>query len=77
MNSYRERRYSSTVLDGGQWSASRPCLLITRERAPGTHFSGGLGGPRAVLDTVKERKTHAPAVNRIPAVQTIARLYTD
>jgi hypothetical protein len=37
-----EWRYSSTYsltspLDGGEWSASRPGLFTSRERAPGTH----------------------------------------
>jgi hypothetical protein len=52
-----EWRYSSThsltmVLDGGEWSASRPSRFIPREGAPGTHWIGGWVGPRAVLDMV-------------------------
>jgi len=39
-------------IDGGEWSASRPCHITPRERAPGTHWKGGWVGPRAVLDTV-------------------------
>jgi hypothetical protein len=56
-----EWRYSSTysltsALDGGGWSASHPDRFIPRERAPGTHWTGGWVGPRAVLDAVAKRK---------------------
>jgi hypothetical protein len=52
-----EWRYSSThsltsALDGGEWSASRPCRFTPRERAPGYHWKGGWVDPRAVLDAV-------------------------
>jgi hypothetical protein len=52
-----ERRYSSysfstSALDGGEWSASRPGRAFTPgERTPGTHCTGGWVGPRAGLDT--------------------------
>jgi hypothetical protein len=52
-----ERRYSSysfstSVLDRGEWSASRPGRAFTPgERTPGTHCTGGWVGPRAGLDT--------------------------
>jgi hypothetical protein len=52
-----ERRYSSysfttSALDGGEWSASRPGRAFTPgERTPGTHWRGGWVGPRAGLDT--------------------------
>jgi len=41
-----ERRYSSThslttALDEGEWLASCPVYLTTRERAPGTQCIGG------------------------------------
>jgi hypothetical protein len=47
-----ERRYSSysfstSALDGGEWSASRPGRAFTTgERTPGTHWRGGWVGPR-------------------------------
>jgi hypothetical protein len=55
-----EWRYSSThsstsALDGGEWSASRPGRYTTSERDPGTHWIGWVG-PRAVLDAVVKRK---------------------
>jgi hypothetical protein len=71
-----ERRYSSTiltsVLDGGEWSASHPSRFISSERAPGTHWIGGWVGPRDGLDVVEKRKTSSPAGNRTPAVQPVA-----
>jgi len=57
-----EWKYSSihsltSTLDGGEWSASRPCCFIHRERAPVTNWIGGWVGPRAVLEAMK-RKMH-------------------
>jgi hypothetical protein len=54
---FGERRYSSysfttSSLDGSEWSASRPGRAFTPgERTPGTHWTGGWVGPRAGLDT--------------------------
>jgi hypothetical protein len=55
-----EWRYSSThsltlALNGGEWSASRPGRFSPRETAPGTHWTGGWVGPRAILDVVVKR----------------------
>jgi hypothetical protein len=60
-----EWKYNSThsltsVLDGGEWSVSRPSRFSPRERAPGTHWVGGWVGPRAVLDVVVKRKIPSP-----------------
>jgi hypothetical protein len=44
-------------LIGGEWSASCPGQFTPVERAPGTHWLGGLVGPRACLDNVEKRKT--------------------
>jgi hypothetical protein len=54
-------RYSSThsstsVLDGGEWSASRSGRFTPRERALGTHWIGGWMDPRTGLDAVVKRK---------------------
>jgi hypothetical protein len=43
-------------LAGGEWSVSRPCRFIPRERARGTHWIGGWVGPRAGVDGVEKRK---------------------
>jgi hypothetical protein len=44
---------------------------------PGTHWKGGWVGPSAILDTVELRKSLAPARNRTPVIQAVARRYTD
>jgi hypothetical protein len=33
--------FSTSALDGGEWSASHPGHFTPRERAPGTHWIGG------------------------------------
>jgi hypothetical protein len=61
-----ERRYSSysfstSALDGGEWSASRPGRAFTPgEGTPGTHWTGGWVGPRAGLDTEVRGKILLP-----------------
>jgi hypothetical protein len=50
--------------------------FTTRERTPGTHWTGSWVGPRAGLDA-KEEKFFAPARNRTPVVQWIVRHHTD
>jgi len=48
------------VLGGGKWSALCPSCYTPRERAPSTHFIGGLIGPRAGLDMVAKRQNLCP-----------------
>jgi hypothetical protein len=61
-----ERKYSSysfstSALDGGEWSASRPGRTFTPgERIPCTHCTAGLVGPRAGLDTEDRGKILCP-----------------
>jgi hypothetical protein len=43
---------STSALEGGECSASRPGRFNSRERTPGTHWIGGWVGPRVVLDAV-------------------------
>jgi hypothetical protein len=69
----------TSALDGNEWSASRPCRFIRRERVSGTHWIGWMG-PRAVLDSVVKRKfpsPHREANPRTPIVQPVAQRYTD
>jgi hypothetical protein len=75
-----EVSYNPSTLDRGEWSASRSCRFIPRERAPGTHWIGGLVGPRDVLDAVVKRKIPSPRREpntRTPIVQPVAQRYTD
>jgi hypothetical protein len=44
--------FLTPVLVGGEWSASRPSRLNLWERAPGTHWIGGLVDPRTGLGDV-------------------------
>jgi hypothetical protein len=48
--------FLTSGLDGGEWSASRPCRFTPGEIAPSTHWRGGWVGPRAGLDYVEKRK---------------------
>jgi hypothetical protein len=48
--------FLTSALVGGEWSASRPSRFTPGERAPGTHWIGGLVDPRACLDDVEKRK---------------------
>jgi hypothetical protein len=65
-----ERRYSSysfttSALDGGEWSASRPDrALPPGERTPGTHCTGGWVGPQTQRTQRIEEKSFAPAGDR-------------
>jgi hypothetical protein len=40
----------TSALDGGEWSAPRPSHFT-----PSTHWIGGWVGPRAIVDSVKEK----------------------
>jgi hypothetical protein len=61
--------FLTLALDRGEWSASHPGHFTPEEGAPSTHWIGGWVGPRASLDTVKKRKTLAPAMNQIQIPQ--------
>jgi hypothetical protein len=53
--------------------------LPPKERAPGTHWIGGLVGPRAVLDAVVKKEIPSPRQEsnpRTPIVQPAAQSYT-
>jgi hypothetical protein len=59
--------------DGGEWSASRPCLFIPEERVRTTHWIGGWVDLRFGLDTVQKRKILPlsgiePRSSRLPPV---------
>jgi hypothetical protein len=74
-----ERKYSSylfstSALDGGEWSASHPGRALALEKGP--HCTGGWVGPRAGLDTEATGKILSP-LPRIeldsPVVRPVAR----
>jgi hypothetical protein len=55
--------YSTSALDGGEWSPSHPDSFTPDERVPPDRR---MGGSRAGLDAVKNRKPLVPAGNRSP-----------
>jgi hypothetical protein len=48
--------FLNSALAGGEWSPSGPGHFTPVERAPYTHWIGGLVFPRAGLDDVEKRK---------------------
>jgi hypothetical protein len=56
---------STSTLDGGKLSASRPGCFIPRERARSIHWIGSWMGNRAVLDSLESNP-------KTPIVQPIA-----
>jgi hypothetical protein len=73
--------FSTSALDGGEWSASRPGHAFTPgERTPSTHCAGGWVGPRAGLDSEARGKIFCPRRGSnpdSPVVQPVVRHYTD
>jgi hypothetical protein len=80
MKTYGERRYSTTILDLGtrwRWVVSfTPRPLYSRGKSPRYSFNRKLGGPRSQSGRYGERIFFAPAGNRTPAFQPVARRYT-
>jgi hypothetical protein len=69
------KAYLTSALDRGEWSASRRGRFTPDERASGTHWIGGMVGPRAVLDAVVKRKipgSRRQSNPRTPIVQPVA-----
>jgi hypothetical protein len=69
-----ERRYSSysfttSAVDGGEWSVSRPGRAFTPgERTPGTHWTGAWVDPRAGLNTEDRGKILLP----LPGIEPLS-----
>jgi hypothetical protein len=57
--------FLTSVLVGGEWSASRPCRFTPGESALGTHWIAGWMHPRDGLDGV-EKKIVYPSGTRTP-----------
>jgi hypothetical protein len=76
---YSSYSFTTSALDGGEWSASRPGRALTPgERTPGTHWTGGWVGPRAGLDTETRGKILSPCRGSNPdrpVVQPVVRHY--
>jgi hypothetical protein len=65
-----------SALDGGAWSVSRPGRFTPRGKRPRYPLDMRLCVPQN-LDAMRYRKVSCPCGNRTPAVEPIARLYTD
>jgi hypothetical protein len=77
---YRYTHSLTSVLDGGEWPASRPGRFTLRGKTPGIHWIGGWVGPSAGLDTLSKRKIPSPRRDSYqdnPTVQTVVSRYTD
>jgi hypothetical protein len=49
------------LLDGGEWSTSRPGRFTPGKRNPGIRCIGGWVGPKASLEAVEKRKILSPS----------------
>jgi hypothetical protein len=77
---YNSYSFTTSALDGGEWSASRPGrAFIPGERTPGIHWTGGWVGPRDGLYKEDREKILCPCrgsnLDR-PVVQPVVRHYT-
>jgi hypothetical protein len=67
----------TSVLDGGEWSVSRPGRALAPGKRPPVLLYRRLGGLRAGLDTEARVKNHfASAVDRTPIARSSSP-YTD
>jgi hypothetical protein len=73
--------FTTSALDGGEWSASRPSrALPSGERISRTHWTGSWVDPRAGLDTEVRGKISCFSQGSnldFPVVQSVAKRYTD
>jgi hypothetical protein len=82
MEALVERRYSSysfttSALDEGEWSASRPGRDLPPAKRPRYPLYSRLGGPQSRSGHRLEEKSSVPAGDRTPIFQSVARHYTD
>jgi hypothetical protein len=77
---YRSYSFTTSAIDGGEWSASRPGRALPPGKGPrGTHWRGGWVAPRAGLDTEDRGKILYPRRGSNPdrpVVQFVVRHYT-
>jgi len=50
------------MLDGSEWSSSRPGRFTSGENAPGIRVVGTFVGPRAGMEAVAKRKESCPCI---------------
>jgi hypothetical protein len=80
MNTYREWRYSSTILDvGTRWRRTvsfTPLPLYLRGKSLRYLSDRRLGGPHSLSGHCGVEKTGLLAGNQTPAIKPVARRYT-
>jgi hypothetical protein len=77
---YSSYSFTTSVLDGDEWSVLRPVRALPPEKGPRYHWTGGWVGPRAGLETEVTGKILSPLRGSNPdrlVVQPVARHYTD
>jgi hypothetical protein len=79
---YRSYSFTTSVLDGGEWTASRPChaALYHRGKDPRYPSYRRLGGPQSQSGNRLEEKSLASAGDQTSyhlVVQSVARYCTD
>jgi hypothetical protein len=55
--------FLTSILDGDEWLASRPCRFTSTETVPIAHCVGVVVCPRAVLDATEKGKSHTAVGN--------------
>jgi hypothetical protein len=58
--------FSTSALEGGEWTASRPCRFTRVKGTPGVHCVGGWLGTRTGLHVLKREKSVVRAGIRTP-----------
>jgi hypothetical protein len=69
--------YLTSAVDGGEWSASRPGRFTPGEIAAGPIRFEAEWAPESVWTQWRKEECLDSAGNRTPAVQPVARVYTD
>jgi hypothetical protein len=67
--------FLTSVLDGNELSALRPCRFTPGETGPSTHWIGGWVGLSVGLDIMEKYLNSAR--NRTKVIKPVARHYTD
>jgi hypothetical protein len=75
---YSSYSFSTSALDGGEWSASRPGRAFTPgDGTPGTHCTGGWVGPRAVRTSKKTQSVSIKNINWLLLFKDIIAVYRE
>jgi hypothetical protein len=74
---YSSYSFTTSALDGGEWSASLPGRALPPGKGPPVHIVQDAGWASELVWTQRiEEKSFAPAGDRTPVVQPVVRHYT-